>query len=336
MRNKIKLEKLKKVILFAKSKGEMKKSSFYIFIVLTFFAKIAFSQQDPQISQFMFNKLFYNPAYAGNESEVCFNALGHQQWRKFEGAPNTNFLTADMPLNIKGNDFGLGVIFLNDQYGFVTDFAFYLPLAYRFNLGMGRMSIGLQPGIFNKTFKPSWKFPEQNENILTSDRPATVFDINAGAFFEYENFSLGLSATHLTRPAFRFAPGDSTTAGGNIFLTNHFFFYASYDYQTSNYLFDIIPNILVKSDISSTQFDINISVLYNKKVWAGVSYRNKDSFVFLIGTSYFKNIKLGLSYDLILSSIGRVATGTFEAYIGYCFSIEKADNARQYRNVKTL
>ncbi len=313
----------------------MSEKLFYILFFSLIISKL-YAQQDPQISHYMYNVLTYNPAYAGQSGQICFNALGHQQWKKFEGAPNTNFLTADMPLNIKGYQFGLGLLFINDQYGFVRDFRFYLPLAYRFDMGLSNISIGIAPGIYNEKINGSWKFPDQTENILNSTAPVTVFDLSAGIFMEYQNFSFGFSSTHINRPLFKFSPSDSSTFGGSIRLVNHFYLFGSYDWQTPNYLFDIIPSVLFKSDISTTQFDINLSVLYNKKLWAGVSYRNKESIVFLIGTSYFRNIKLGLSYDLLLSPIRRVSGGTFEAYIGYCFAIEKAANIQYFRNVKTL
>jgi type IX secretion system PorP/SprF family membrane protein len=306
-----------------------------IYILIIFSAIKLSAQQDPQISHYFFLKGFYNPAYTGLTNDINIHLLSHQQWRKFENAPLTNIFSIDAPLNLFNGSEGIGINIVDDRYGFVRDFRANLNLAYNFDVGIGVMSVGVSPGIFSKKFEPQWKFPDQTEQILSSDQSATIFDLGAGVYYTINNVFLGLSSFHLLRPSFYFTATDNSTSS-SIFLTNHFYFNGGYSFKTANQSIELTPSFLLKTDMVKLQYDINLMALYNKKVWAGVTYRNKDAVAFFIGTSYFFDLKLGFSYDLILSNINRVATNTMEAYIGYSFSFFKASNAQKYRNVKTL
>jgi type IX secretion system PorP/SprF family membrane protein len=294
-----------------------------------------YGQQDPQISHYFFMKSFYNPAVVGTQEEICANLIPHQQWKKFENAPFTTILSLDGPINLFGLDNGIGVNFVDDRYGFVRDFRANISLASNFDIGFGNLSIGVSPGIFSQKFNPEWKFPDQTESILTGEISATVFDMGLGLYYSVGDLFLGLSTFHLLRPKLNFIPKGGGDAS-SVFLVNHFFLTTGYNFQIPNTAIELIPSVFVKTDLTSLQYDINIFALYNKKIWVSVTYRNKDALAFLVGTSYFNNIKLGLSYDVTLSYINRVSQGTLEAYVGYCFSFIKVDNAQSYRNVKTL
>jgi type IX secretion system PorP/SprF family membrane protein len=306
-----------------------------IAIILLFISTNTFAQQDPQLSHYFFLKEFYNPAFAGFNNQININLLSHQQWRKFTGAPLTTVLSADGPLNIFGVNTGLGLNIVDDRYGFVQDFRANLSMAYNFNIGTGKMSIGINPGIFTKKFKAQWQFPDQTENILNDNRNATIFDFGAGIYYRLNNMFIGLSSLHLLRPKFYFT-ASSGNSEGSIFLVSHYYLMAGYTLKLANSSIDLTPSIFIKSDGTEIQEEINIFALYNKKIWLSVSYRNRDALVFFAGTSYFNNVKLGLSYDLTLSYLNRVSNGTLEAYIGYNFSFLRVSKAQSYRNVKTL
>ncbi len=307
-----------------------------IIIVIFFFLSIsAYGQQDPQLSHYFFMKEFYNPAFAGFDGNVNVNLLSHQQWKKFTGAPLTTLLTIDAPVSPFGVDGGIGLNILDDRYGFVHDFRGNIALSYNFNLGLGRLSIGLNPGIFSKKFEPKWKFPDQSETILNENINATIFDLGAGVYYSLNDLFIGFSSFHFLRPKFKFTSSTGIN-NSSIFLVNHYYLMAGYNFKLANSSIDLRPSIFLKSDGTQIQSEINIYALYNKKIWLSVSYRNKAAVVFFAGTSYFNNIKLGLSYDLILSYINRVSSGTIEAYVGYSFSFFKVSNVQKYRNVKTL
>jgi len=304
--------------------------------ILLLVSSLVYSQQDPLMTHYNFMKTVYNPAYAGLDGEVCVNILSHQQWKQFENAPFTNIITIDAPFHLFKQNWGGGIVFVDDRYGFTHDFKGRINLSYQKDIGIGKLSIGISPGIFNKSFEPSWKFPDQNEPILEANSKATIFDLGVGAYYLRNNMFVGFSSSHLLRPKFYF---QSETEGGNsssIFLINHFYLLGGYNFKVANSAIDLTPSVFIKSVGTDMQFDINIFALYNKKFWASVTYRNKAALAFMVGTSYFNNVKLGLSYDLSLNYMTRVSSGTFEAYIGYCFDFMRVANPQKYRNVKTL
>lgn len=312
----------------------MKKTT--ITVALLILSLNIFGQQDPLISHYFFLKETFNPAYAGFEEEICANLLSHQQWRKFDNAPMTTFLSVSSPLNLFNQRWGIGLNFVDDRYGFVRDFRGNIAISFQRNIGNGKISLGINPGIFNKKFKPNWKFPDQTEPILYEDASAIIFDIGTGIYYSTENLFAGISSMHFLKPKFYFEAKDQGGTENTIAIINHLYFTTGYKLTLANEILNITPSLLIKTDANKMQIDINIYALYNKKIWASVTYRNKSALVFFIGTSYFNNIKIGLSYDLSLNYLNKVTYGTFEAYIGYSFSFMKIADAKKYRNVKTL
>lgn len=305
-----------------------------ILLLLLILGINSYSQQDPLVTQYYFLKQMYNPAYAGFDGEVCANLLSHQQWKKFDGAPVTSVISLDAPIPLFNQSFGVGINLIDDRYGFVRDFRGSISISYIADLGAGRIAFGISPGIYSEKFNSQWKFPDQTESILPDNSRASVFDVNAGVFYELNNLYAGFSAFHLLRPNLIFSSASSDNSG-SIALVNHFYFTTGYTLNLEKYGVELTPSLLAKSDGNNLQFDINILALYNKKFWVGVTYRNKSAMSFQTGT-YIKNIKVGLAYDLPLNSINRVSYGTLEVYLGYSFSFIGKTNIEKYRNVKTL
>ncbi len=310
----------------------MRKALIAIFI---FWGAVIYGQQDPQFSHYMFAVPFYNPAYAGLSGDISVNLLNRNQWLKFEGAPRTNLLTVDAPIDVMGNSFGIGAKILSDQYAFIQDLSLGLLLSYQIDIGLGRLSLGLSASAFSKQFKDvNWNFPDTPEQLFDNQSRSMVVDFDLGVFYIYNNLFAGFSVTHITAPNFIFISQGGSQA--QVGLVRHYYLTAGYNITSSNSLFDITPSFLVKSDARSVQFDVNLSVLYNKKFWTGVSYRNGESIVGFVGTSYFKDIRIGLSYDALINTINRVSNGTFEVYLGYNFSLLRMEKPQHYHNVKTL
>src|ERR1700748_1446919 len=76
------------------------------------------AQQDNLYSQYMFNGLLINPAYAGSNEVLSATALNRNQWVGFDGAPRTNTFSLHTPL--KNKKINLGITFINDRYGITT------------------------------------------------------------------------------------------------------------------------------------------------------------------------------------------------------------------------
>lgn len=289
------------------------------------------AQQDAHYSHFMFNEVSYNPAKAGTDEMINAILINRNQWMGMEGSPNTTMLCADMPLSVFGlRNGGAGVTILNDKQGFETNFITKLAYAYHINVGTGKLSFGVDAGLFNKSIEGDWKFPDETESIFNGKCRKMICDVGAGVYYVLNNFSLGLSSTHITEPALDFSQ-DGTT-----YLARHFYFTGKYNIQPENSLFELTPALILMSDLSSYQFDINFLVTYNKKIWGGVTYRNKDALVLMAGLTILQDFKVGLAYELGISKLRKTNMGSFEIMFGYSFLPERTKPAQKSRSVRFL
>lgn len=284
------------------------------------------AQQDPQLSQNMFNRLAVNPGYAGMSDAICGTAIGRSQWLGFEGSPRTFILSADMPIKaIKG---GAGLTITSDAIGVESNIYAKLAYSYHLKLGEGKLGLGLDLGMMNKSLGAGLNPLQANDpSIPASAVGATVFDASLGAYYTTKQYYVGISSTHLPQSTF------------NLDLykyqsRRHYYLMAGYNYQINPDI-ELRPSIFIKN-AATTQFDINCNVHYKNKLWGGLSYRFQDAVIVMVGADVYKGLKLGLAYDVNTSKLNPYNNGTIEFMLNYCFKI-KTDKPRQiYRNVRYL
>ncbi len=281
-----------------------------------------FGQQDAQITQFMNAKLTYNPGYAGSNGGICGTALYRQQWTAFPGAPKTILLNADALIFKKH---GLGLVVMNDAIGLTQTTYARLAYAYQLKLGDGKLGIGLDAGILSNSLNGELITPEPGKTDpklgnANANFASTGLDLGLGLYYSVPGkYYAGLSTSHL--PASKLADGSFSYK-----VARHFYVMAGYNFQFSNPDHAIMPQLLVKSDASSTQFDINATYKYQNKVSAGLTFRQTDAIALLLGydfpaTSQLKGFRIGYSYDYTLSSLNVKSQGSHEISVGYCFNI---------------
>jgi len=309
----------------------MKKIVFLILLIFGFLSA-NFAQQLPQYSHFMFFNSGINPGNYGMEGQICANIISHDQWIGWDNAPKTRTLSLDMPLDLFGFGHGIGLFLESDILGFENNFTAKAGYSFHPNLPVGSLGIGFNAGIYNKSFEEGgWSFPDIDESdIFSNIKRKMILDVDLGIFYTLNNLSVGAAVKHLNRGKLEFSET------GDYQLKNHFVFNAGYRIPLSNDLIDLTPSVLVKTDITTTQYDFNLHLLYNKKFWGGVTYRNNDAIVFFAGGKIYNSIKLGLAYDLTISRIQTVSNGTFEVYVGYSFELIKIDKEKKYSRVRFL
>jgi type IX secretion system PorP/SprF family membrane protein len=294
----------------------------------------AFSQQDPQFSQYMYNKLFMNPGYAGMRQALCFTAIARQQWAGFDGSPKSGVFSADCFLpQIHG---GVGLNIMYDKLGFETNMGYRANYSFHQALGGGVLGIGLELGAFSKRLGPgsgenwlattSW----QNDNSIPPQLKKTIFDLGFGLWYQRQNLWFGISSTHL--PAGEM--GGQSSAPFNAPLTyqvaRHYFVTGGYNISMGTW--ELRPSFLVKSDATITSFDLNVTALFSERFWFGASYRFQDAICPMIGfmlpnaraTSNEMpggGLKVGFAYDYTLSNLKNYNNGTFELMVNYCIPI---------------
>lgn len=288
-----------------------------------------YAQQDPQFSQHMFTKLYYNPGFAGANDAICATLLYRNQWTGFGGEPKTAMLTADMPVDALHGGVGLSVHAL-DNLGAGSSLNIKANYAYRADLGNGRIGIGLGVGYHQESLNGSKLVYNDagDQNIPTGSVSGGTYDLSLGVYYNTDNLYVGLSSSHLTANELKY--GDITTQ-----IARHYFFMAGYNYDINSTL-TIKPAVMIKSDITETQFDVNANLFINQKYWVGAAYRFQDAIVVMAGIELMPNLKLGYAYDITTSKIKTYSSGTHEIVLGYCMNVAKTIKRQFHRNVRFL
>ncbi len=305
----------------------MNMNKVFTLLSILLFATSGYSQQDPQFSQNMFNKLAVNAGSAGSSDAICFGGLYRNQWVSFEGSPETFVFNFDAPVF---KNFGVGISILSDKIGFDKTLGAKLALAARPKLGNGRLGIGLDIGFIQKELDGKFLFNDAGDPLIpAAGIDAKVLpDIGAGLYYYTDKLYIGASALHLTEPEVDYDPIKTT-------MVRHFYGTVGYTFELTPSL-NLKPSVFAKTDQTETQIDINASLVYNNKFWGGVSYRLDDAIVPMIGFNLAKDLKLGYAYDITTSELKSFSDGTHEIMVSYCFNVKRTPSFYMNRNVRFL
>ena len=287
------------------------------------------AQQDPQFTQYYFNKVWTNPGAAGASDAICANLLGRNQWMGFDGHPRTMLLSVDMPINAISS--GVGLSFYQDKLGQIASTNVKLAYAYRLTLGTGKLGLGIDLGYLGKNIDNNFNPLQPLDPIVNgiAGQRAGTFDMSFGAFYSNQQLYFGISATHLTGQDFKF------TGGTSIAAAQHMFVQGGYNWEVSPSI-TIKPSFMVKTDFASTQVDVNATAVFNNRFWAGLSYRLQDAVAVNVGLNLWRDLRLGLAYDITTSKLNQYSSGTAEIFLGYCFKIEKPTVKTKFYNTRNL
>ncbi len=283
-----------------------------------------YAQREPQFTNYMDNKLIYNPGYAGATENICATLLYHNQWSSFQSdldkstAPITQTFTLHGPINFfEKVDLGAGVHFLNDNLGFEHTFSMGIDLSYKRRipqLANSMLSGGLSLGYVQTDLKGDWKPADPSDTRLPGSVSDKSPDFGFGLYLNNPNFYGGISALHLTSPSLTWA------GGGNSRIPRAYYFIAGYNYYIPDYKLELRPGTLVRTDFAKTQYDIHLIAMYNSFVFLGLNYHAQDALSLIGGIYLNKSLKLQGSYD-ITTSDARPFGGKIEVLLNYCFNI---------------
>lgn len=294
----------------------------------------SFAQQDPQYSQYMFDRISINPGVAGTSGSMCVTALLRQQWSGFEGAPKTGLFNFQMPISKISS--GVGLSFYADQLGQQKGTIARLHYSFHRKLGPGTLGMGLYVGMTSRSLGSDWVAVDpvtDDAAIPDNGVSATGFDLGLGFYYVAPTFWVGLSSTQLPQTKLEQV---------SIQNARHYYIQGGYDWAIGgNKKYVLQPSVLVKTDGTTPQLDVNATFLYNNMVWLGVSYRTEDAIVPMLGYQYkFPNgnssIRLGYSYDVTTSLLSNYSSGSHEVMLNYCFKIVKPEKLEIYRNIRFL
>jgi type IX secretion system PorP/SprF family membrane protein len=297
----------------------------------------AFAQQDAQYSQYMFNSMVINPAYAGYRETLNVSLLHRDQWTGFTGAPRTQTFLADGAFTTNKN-VGIGVSVVNDKSGLLGQSSAYLNYAYRLPVGIdSRLSFGLAAGVAQYRIDnggaqiedpDDQNFNGGNENYIGADG-------KFGVHFSNEKLYAGLSVTNLLARAVKYESLNGTVMKQG----RHFFLTAGYLVDLNDDL-KLKPSFLFKEDLKGpTSLDINSFLLIRESVWIGGSYRtgvnlwkknilnsgsiNQNSVVGAVEFLIADKFRIGYAYDQSLGGLKSAADGSHEISLGLVLNARK-------------
>jgi type IX secretion system PorP/SprF family membrane protein len=279
------------------------------------------AQQEVMVSQYMFNGLFLNPAYAGSHDFANVSALHRSQWVNFDGAPRSNLFAIDAP--IANQSMGLGLLVINDRIGLLGNTDIMANYSYHVKLGPGKLSFGLRAGISNETFnRDGLVNVDVNDPLYQNNESFWVPKFGFGSYYYTDRFYAGISIPTLY-----------AASGANMReYTQHFFFNTGYVFDlSSNVKFK--PSTLIKYEPSAPlQADINANFLFMDRFWLGASYRTGDAIIGIVEFQITQNLRIGYAYDATTTPIRNYSGGSHEIMLGYDFGskITKVRNPRLF------
>jgi len=293
---------------------------FWVFMFTCFLVVPAFSQQDAQFTQYMYNGMFYNPAFSGQGEGYQFSGLHRSQWSGYSttaglgGAPSTQLLTASGSL--EDLNLGFGLVFVNDRIGATSNQEVNLSLAYHYGIGRGVLSVGASAGIFSSTLDFDLLELINPDLVVPAAGSESQYNVNfsAGALYDRGNLYVGLSARHVNEPDFNFGDGN---LGNQLKL--HSYLIAGYRIRASAF-WTVEPSVLLKSvQVDNFSYDMSVIASYNNKISGGLAYRGEESASVILGYSLLNDnsLRLGYAFDLVVGGLEAKSPSSHEFMLTY-------------------
>ncbi|SMC31392.1 PorP/SprF family type IX secretion system membrane protein [Cellulophaga tyrosinoxydans] len=301
----------------------MRKIIFLVPLLITsFFIQNGNAQQDAQYTQYMFNTMSVNPAYAGSRGQLSIAALYRSQWVGLEGSPTSQTLNIHSP--IRNSRLGYGVSIVNDEIGDGTVQETYFDgvISYTIDVSqVGKLSFGLKAGgnLLNLDFNKLRNFddePINGDNIENRFSP----NFGIGAYYHTDKFYLGLSAPNLLET--NHFDNSNRDANSVTFLSKeriNFYAITGYVFDLSND-FKFKPALLTKVvGGAPLQVDVSANFMLNEKFTFGAAYRWDAAVSAMAGFQISDQFMIGLAYDKETTELGstRFNDGSFEVFLRY-------------------
>jgi type IX secretion system PorP/SprF family membrane protein len=279
--------------------------------VLMFTATVSFAQQDSQFTQYMYNTINVNPAYAGSRGAMSIFALHRTQWVGLDGAPVTNAVSINTPLN--SSRLGIGVSLINDRIGPTTentisaDLSYTIPTSETFRLSFGLKATANLFDLNNSKLTPK----QQGDPTLQSYSKFNP-NLGAGLYLHSDKAYVGFSIPNFI---------ESNRYNDNeVALFKEKINY----YLIAGYVFDLNNNIKFKPALLSKmvvgaplQADISANFLFFDKFMLGASYRWSAAVSAMVGFQISDAMYIGYGYDRETTNLNNYSSGSHEIFLRY-------------------
>lgn len=276
------------------------------------------AQQRPVYSQYMFNGLAINPAYAGNQKQLSISAVYRDQWVNLQGAPTTKTFSAHT--GFLKRKIGLGLMITSEEIGVHKDISLYASYAYKLELPIGTLAMGLQAG-FNDLQSDFEKLNlgDPGDPFLSGSFKEFNPNFGAGVFYSTATAYIGLSIPYIVNNKVVSIETDDLQS-----LARE----ARYYFLTAGKVFDLSHRVKVKPSTlirvqegSPFGIDLNANIILDDILNVGTSFRSGDSMIFLFELKLNENFRFGYAYDYIISDLTAYTNGSHEIMLNYSINL---------------
>jgi len=313
-------------------------------------ALAASGQTEPNLTQYFQAPSYINPAEAGATDLLRIRGGARMQWLGIDGAPRDFMASADVPFRLLGRRYGGGVTMFQESIGLYKTFSINGQLSARQKIGKGYLTVGVQFGYLTQSFKGSEvEIPDgddyhdsNDEAIPTVDVEGNHFDMAVGVGYTHRWFTVGVACSHLLSPSIKMQREGQQGSGSTdeqyfeFNFRRNLYFVATSNIPIKNTLFEVLPSMMLRTDLNGFQADITARVRWKKFLTAGLGYRTDDAVSVMLEGEY-KGIKLGYSYDYSTSAIMRASSGSHEMWVGYSLKLNFGEkNRNRHKSIRVM
>ncbi|PKP17347.1 MAG: hypothetical protein CVU07_04340 [Bacteroidetes bacterium HGW-Bacteroidetes-23] len=284
----------------------------FLFIALMFTGFAALAQQDAQYTQYMYNTINVNPAYAGSRGVMSIFGLHRTQWVGLDGAPVTNAASINTPIN--NSNIGVGLSFVNDKIGPTNENAISADVSYTVQTSETfKLSFGVKgtANLFNldvNKLNPQDAGDPQFQNLDNKFTP----NIGAGVYFHSDKMYVGLSVPNFFETK-RYSDNDIAINAErmNFYLIAGYVFDLTYDLKFK-------PALLTKAvEGAPLQVDVSANFLYNDRFMLGAAWRWDAAVSAMAGFQVTDGLFIGYGYDHETTRLRRFNSGSHEIFLRF-------------------
>jgi len=290
-----------------------------IIVMLTLGFEYSNAQQLPQFTQYMYNTIAVNPAYAGSREALSIVGLNRNQWAGFDGGPQTQTLSIHSPLS--NEKIGLGLSLINDKTGYESLTYIYGDFSYTIQGNDNfKISFGLKAGLTTYKLASELYNSATNDQYFNDRMDRLNPNFGAGILFHSDRWYIGLSIPKLLN-------NDLNNQSEYAALeTVHYYALGGYVFDLSESL-KLKPSFMVKyTEGAPFSTDVTANLLFDEKFWLGASYRingKQRDFGALVDFQVTEQFRVGYTYEIPTGEIRPYTSGSHEILLMYEFRFTK-------------
>lgn len=281
-------------------------------IIIGLMSILGMAQQNPQFTNYMYNTMTVNPAYAGQRENLSALALHRSQWVGVDGSPQTQTFSIHSPL--RNEQIGLGLNIVNDGLGPSNETFVNANFSYTLLLTDNDLKLSLGASAGAHFLSTDWsKGNFQNPDVVFSDNVSLTSPIiGAGVYLHSRKYYLGFSVPN-------FLETDHYDDFQESLATERMHFYL-----IGGYVFDLSPKVQFKPAFLTRMVagaplivDVSANFWFNEKLTLGTAYRWNDALSFLAGIKISKSLQFGYAYDINTTGLSNYTSGSHEFFLRY-------------------